>query len=135
MVHGCNFPIERSDCQVTGNQLTDLKQAHTLAGVHHLCQLGQSQPRCGRLPSDVYGEPLMRATCFGNAPPLRKICQAILPVHCAKGFGQVQHTDVQSLAFVPGPVPQKAQAKQSVNCAPAWSEAALLIKKAVCQPL
>lgn len=100
-----------------------------------MCQLGQSQPRCGRLPSDVYGEPLMRATSFGNAPLLRKICQAILPVHCAKGFGQVQHTDVQSLAFVPGPVPQKAQAKQSVNCAPAWSEAALLIKKAVCQPL
>jgi len=58
-----------------------------------------------------------------------------LPVHWVKGFGQVQHTNVESLAFVPSPIVQKAQAKQGVNSAPAWSEATLLFKKVVCQPL
>jgi len=35
---------------------------------------------------------------------------------------------VQSLAFVPSPIAQKAQAEQGVNSAPAWSEATLLVK-------
>ena len=44
-------------------------------------------------------------------------------------------TNVQSLAFVLSPIAQSAQVEQGINSAPAWSEATLLVKKVVCQPL
>ena len=76
----------------------------------------------------------MRAKSFRGAPLLSKICQAT-SLSTESKAGQVQHIGVQSLAFVPSPIAQKAQAKQSINSAPAWSEATLLVKKVVCQPL
>ncbi len=42
---------------------------------------------------------------------------------------------MHSLAFVPRPIAQKAQAEQGVNNAPAGSEPTLLVKQVVCQPL
>ena len=73
----------------------------------------------------------MRATSFGGAPLLSKICQAISLSTESKAL--VQHTNVQILAFVPSLIAQKAQAEQGVNSAPAWSEATLLVKKVVCE--
>jgi len=52
----------------------------------------------------------MRAKSFRGAPLLSKICQAT-SLSTESKAGQVQHIGVQSLAFVPSPIAQKAQAQ------------------------